>query len=248
MPSVRAASKSLRHAAAPMAPVALVEVPRHASPSVSRPSLEVAPQFRRQPPDVGGVYGRIGGLALRRPVGEARPDPGFAQRPEIFVGVFRSADVVAPVVDGGRAREDRLGSGEACALVHVARQVFLAQLAGGGEVAVLGPIPRHAAEERVPHVPVRLDQSREHDHPACVDHLRPRRFHARADCHDAPRAYVHAAVRNVHRSRLHGHHVAVADEILALRGQAPAGAWPGAGASGYAQGAERHCAAQKRAP
>src|SRR6185295_17675059 len=64
---------------------------------VVRMRLPVPVQTRK----VGEIDRLVAGLALRGAVGEARAEPGFPERAQIRRGVFGSADVVAPVVDGG---------------------------------------------------------------------------------------------------------------------------------------------------
>ena len=188
--------------------------PRQATPSAIRPSLEYCAQsffsFSRSGRSIGDVHV----VALLWPVGEARAEPGLLQRAQIGPRVVGAPDIVAPVVHEGDAGIDRLGGGEPRALVDVVRRAQFAEQQRGAEIAVVGLLARHAAEQRVPHVPVRLDQARQHDHAAAVDGPRARRVEVLSDRDDDAVAHVNVAILDV-AVLLHRHHIGFADDDVA---------------------------------
>jgi len=66
---------------------------------------------------------------------------------------------------------------------------------------------------------VRLDEARQHDHPAAFYHLRTAGLNVAADRDDRALAHVHVCVGQVAHARIHGHHVGVADKDLAALGK-----------------------------
>ena len=147
--------------------------PRQAMPSEIRPSFDSVPSLVSSASRSARSMVWVSGCACIGAVGEARAQAGFAQGPQVRLGEFGAADVVAPVVDEGDAGIDRLGRGQPGALVHVVGLVKPAERCGGAEIAVLRLVAGHAAQQRVPHVPVGLDEARQHDHALALDHRAP---------------------------------------------------------------------------
>ena len=179
----------------------------------------MTPPVHLLPLEVGEVDRLARRVRLRRAVGEAAADAGFPERAQVGVGEFGPADVVAPVVHEGDAAVQRLRGGEPGALVHVLGEIDLAEGGRSREVAVLALVARHAAQERVPHVPMRLDEARQHDHASAFYHLRAARRNVAADRDDCAAPYVHVGLGQVAGRGVHGHHVGVADHEFAPLGQ-----------------------------
>ena len=74
-----------------------------------------------------------------------------------------TADVVTPGVDAGDAGVEALDRRQPSAGVHIVRGHRAAKAGDRRKEAILALIARHAAEQRVPHVPVCIDEAREHD-------------------------------------------------------------------------------------
>src|SRR5277367_5407986 len=92
--------------------------------------------------------------ALRGAVGETRAQPRFAQGLEVGIGVAWTTDVMTPIMDVSDAVIDSLGAGEPRALIHIVREEFLTEHCCRSEIAKFRLVPRHAPEQRVPHVPM----------------------------------------------------------------------------------------------
>jgi hypothetical protein len=141
------------------------------------------------------------------PVGEAGPEARLGEGPEPGFRPVPAPDVVRPVVHRRDARVDRLGRRQAGPRVGVAGQEMPAEAGAGGEVArpvgaargwmagrgraAVGP----AAQQRVPHVPVRIDKPRGHDFPAGVYQHGFRNFWIPPDFLDDAVADVHVSPR-----------------------------------------------------
>jgi hypothetical protein len=201
---------------------------------LARKALPVAPE----PLEVGEID-RLGRrMRLWRPIREATAQPGFPQRFQVGGGKLGAADVVAPVVDEREPAEQRLYGGQAGSLVHVVGREQLAQGRHGREVAELPLVARHAPEQRIPHVPVGVDEARQHDHIAPVDRLRAACLEAGANGDDGAVLHVHVGARHVAEGRVHRHHEGIADDDLAALRKA--------GRSGRLSLGERACAHERR--
>jgi len=172
-----------------------------------------------QPLQIGEHDALVVRHSLGRAVGEARAEPRFPQCTQILLEVGGRTDVVTPIVDEGDAAVDRFGRREPCALIHIGGLVFLPERRGGAEVAQLGLFTRHAAKQRIPHMPVGFDQSGQHDHADAIDRRRAGCVELLADGHDHAVLHMNVAVLDVGRSGLHGHHIGVADDHVAARWQ-----------------------------
>ncbi len=85
---------------------------------------------------------------------------------------------------------DGLSGGWARTLVHVIRGHHRPEARDRREVAVRLLVAREAAEQCVPHMPVGLDESRQHDHVGGVDDLRIGSIHIGADRDDRAITYM----------------------------------------------------------
>ena len=75
------------------------------------------------------------------------------------------------------------------------------------------------AERRGPHVHMRIDESRDADHPGAVDHLSRGRLDPLGDGDDRAVADMHVAAGEVGHGGIHGEHGGAADDELAARRQ-----------------------------
>ena len=125
----------------------------------------------------------------------------------------------------GDAGVDRLRAREPCPTVHVAGLEFLPKRRCGAKIAELRLFARHAAQQRIPHMPVRLDQSGHQDHALALDRRRARRLDELADLDDDAVTHVHIAAREIRHAGLHGHHVGVADDDVVTRRQPSRRRW-----------------------
>src|SRR5262245_62380619 len=89
----------------------------------------------------------------------AGADADLGERADIGFGVGRAAHVVAPRMHEGHSGTDRLRGREPRALKDVIRAHLLAEARDGREIAFLGLVAGETAVERVPHVPIGLDQA-----------------------------------------------------------------------------------------
>ena len=103
---------------------------------------------------------------------------------------------------------DRLGGGQPTRGVHVVGGIERAHGARRGEVAVLLAVAGEAAQQRGPNVPVRLDESRQHEHAGAVDDLRARRAETASHGGDGAAANVHVAAGDVANGGVHRQDVA----------------------------------------
>ncbi len=202
--------------------------PAHAERQQS--SVGMARPVAVQPFQTGEVD-RLGrGQPSRVRERESAAQPGLGERPQIGIGMLGAADIVTPVMHEGDAAVERFGRGQARAVIHVARQERLAQGRGGGKIAARGLVAGHAAQQRVPHMPMGLDQAGQRDHVPAVDHHRIRRGEAAADRDDRAVAQQDVAVGEVAERRIHGHHIGFADQQVAALGSGRTAGWTGAAA------------------
>lgn len=88
-------------------------------------------------------------------------------------------------------------------------------------------------------MPVRFDQTGQHDHAAPVDEYRTRCIEAATHRDDVAAAHMHIGIGNVAARRVHGHDKGVLDDELALPGQFSNGRCARyAGTGGQAKGAK----------
>ena len=99
----------------------------------------------------------------------AGADSGLRERANVGFGVRGAAHVMAPGVHVGHAGIDRLGRGEPRGLEHVVRGHLRTEPRDGREISLLRLVAGEAAVERVPHVPVGLDETGHDDHAVAVD-------------------------------------------------------------------------------
>ena len=185
-------------------------------------------------------------MALHRSVREAPPQARLLQPAQRLARMLRGTYVVAPVMNESDAREHGLGAGQARAVIHVGGLVHPADAERGREVAVLLLGTRHAAQDRVPHVPVGLDQPRQHDHAARVEHLGTWRLQPAAHRDDRAVAHMDVGAGQVAGLAVHRHHMAAAHQPFTARGQATA-ARRGRGAACHRQRAQRGSATKQAA-
>ena len=164
----------------------------------------------------------------------AGADADRGERADIRLGMRRAAHVVAPGMHEGHAGIDRLRGGEPGALKDVAWGHLRPEPRHGREIAVLRPVAGEAAEQRVPHVPVGIDEARHHDHAGAVD-PQPASRHIAADRDDRAVAHMHRAAGDVAEPGVHRHHIGIGDGELAARRQLRRGA-----ASRLGQRRQRH--------
>src|SRR6059058_1750164 len=81
-----------------------------------------------------------------------------------------------------------------------------------GEVVVERATRKHAADGRLPGVPVRVDKTRHHDHYGCVDLFGFGRLDVASDLGDLAVLYEHIAVGHVADVGIHRDDEAVADQ------------------------------------
>ena len=140
------------------------------------------------------VHRRIVGKADRRAVGEASADAHVAHRGELGVGVLGAARIVRPVVNRGDAGGDRVDGRETGRAIVILRLHQRTETRRHREVTKRGNIgPNEQAERRGPHVHMRIDESRDADHPGAVDHLSRRRLDPLGDGDDGAVADMHVA-------------------------------------------------------
>ena len=188
------------------------------------PALPVAGEALDRP-----LVGRLGvGQALRPAAGMAGADADLGERADVGLGMAGAAHVVTPGVNEGHPGIDRLRGGEPRALKDVVSVHLLAEARDGREVAFLRLVAGEAAKERVPHVPMGLDQARHDDHAGAVDPL-PAALHVLADRDDLAVPDVDRPARDIAKRAVHGHHKGITDSELAARRQLrrPAIAVPG---------------------
>ena len=129
----------------------------------------VAPSASRSRVRSREIDARVVARARRRAVREPRANTDFGKRAQRGFRVLGRADVVAPVVHERDARVHGLGRREPPGRVHVIGRVERADGARRRKVAVLLPVAGEAAQQRGPHVPVRFDEARQHEHAGAVD-------------------------------------------------------------------------------
>jgi hypothetical protein len=230
-------------------PGAELAAPRHAErdePFV-RPAVPVlGERLERR------LVGHLGvGHALRPAAGMAGADADRGERAHVGFGVRGAAHVVAPGMNVGGAGIDRLRRREPGPLEHVVRGHLRAEPGDGREIALLRLVAGEAAVERVPHVPVGVDEAGHDDHAGAVD-PQAAAGDVLADRDDVAVAHMDRPAGDVAERRVHGHHIGVGDGELAPRRERTAAArlsdqrrGPQRGRTGRAEGGN---AAEKTAP
>ncbi len=140
----------------------------------------------------------------------ARANTGHRQRVDIGLGMGEAAHIVAPGVHERHSGVDRLRRREPRALKNVVRVHLLAEARDRREIAVFGLVAGETAKQRVPHVPMGLDQPGHDDHAGAVD-LRPAALHVLADRDDLAVPDVHRTAGNIAQRAIHRHHIGVGD-------------------------------------
>jgi hypothetical protein len=125
-------------------------------------------------------------------------------------------------MNSGHPVVNRFGGGKPGALEHVAGLVFDAEQSRGAEIAEFRLLARHAAQKRVPHMPVGFDQPGQYDRSAAVDHLGARCANALADGHDDSVLHMHIATGDVTEREIHCHDVGAADDEIPACGKSAA--------------------------
>ena len=115
-------------------------------------------------------------------------------RAQLGVGMRGRARVVRPVVHGGDAGIGQLDQAEHHAAVEILGRVELRGRVLRREIAEAA-VADEVASERAPHVVVRVDEARHHDHVGGVDHLGAGRGEIGADRLDAAVANVDVGAR-----------------------------------------------------
>jgi hypothetical protein len=160
---------------------------------------------------------RLGvGQALCPAAGVAGTDADLGKRTNIGLGMRRAARVVKPGMHEGHSGIDRFRRREPRALKDIVRAHLLAEARHRREIAFLRLVARKAAEQRVPHVPMSLDEAGHHDHAGGVD-LFAAPDHVLADGDDFAIAHVYGAARDIPECAVHRHHVSIGDGELAAR-------------------------------
>jgi hypothetical protein len=202
-------------------PGAELAAPRHAErdQAVVRTALPVlGERFERR------LVGHLGvGHALRPTAGMPGADADLRERAHVGFGMRGAAHVVAPGMNVGGAGIDRLGCGEPGALEHVVRGHLRAEPRDGREIALLRLVTGETAIERVPHVPVGLDEAGHDDHAVAVD-PQAAAGDVLADRDDVAVAHMDGPAGDVAERRVHGHHIGVGDGELTARRQRSAAA------------------------
>ena len=155
--------------------------------------------------------GRMVELAERPPLAARRhavrvdgADAGVLQPLDPGVGVVGRVVDVRPVQQGRHAAVERLERPGVVADVDVFRAVMAAHASEHDrEVMVERAAGEHTAHGRLPRVPVRVDESRHHDHPCRVDLLRTGRLETASDLDDLAVLDKHVAVRDVTDTGIH---------------------------------------------
>ena len=147
---------------------------------------------------VHGLVGVLGRVRDVRPV-EQRRDPGVERLER--AGVVPDVDVLGPVVEPDLAE-------------HVV------------EVGVERAAREHAAHRRLPRVPVRVDEARQHELPGRVDLLGIADVELRADLDDLPVLDQDVGVRDLADLRIHRHDKTASDDQTLAHRPAPAPAKP----------------------
>jgi hypothetical protein len=151
--------------------------------------------------------------AGRHAVGVDRADACVLQALDRRVGVVGRVVDVRPVEERRHARVQRLERAGVVADVDVLRAVEAADLAEHDrEVVVERAGGQHAADRRLPRVPVRVDEAGHHDHPGRVDLLGVRDPEIPPDVHDLAVLDENLAARDVADGRVHRDDEAVADQ------------------------------------
>ena len=133
---------------------------------------------------VGEQNGLLRRLVDRLAERPAAAQAGVVDGAQVGLGMCAASDVVAPRMNAGDAGVQRLDRREPRARIHVLRAHRAGEARDCREETVLALVAGHAAEQRVPHMPVRIDEAGHHDSALRVDHRRARCRHIRADRHD----------------------------------------------------------------
>jgi hypothetical protein len=142
-------------------------------------------------------------------------------------------------VHGGDAGIGELHQSQHHAVVEVIRTVELRGRILGREIAE-AIVGGEIAAERAPHVIVRVDEARHHDHVGGIDHLSIARGQIWPDPRDAAVTDEHIRARQGAQRGVDGDHCTVLDQIRS------APRWPGGALrEGLSGGAERQAAAQR---
>ncbi len=179
-----------------------------------RPALPIPGEALDRP-----LVGRLGvGQTLRPTAGMAGANTDLGERADVRLGVGRAAHVVAPGMHEGHSGIDRLRGRKPRALKDVIRSHLLAETRDGREIAFLRLVAGEAAVERVPHMPMGLDQAGHDDHARAVD-LLPAALHILADRDDLAVAHVDRAAGDIAERAVHRHHMGIGDGEFAARRQ-----------------------------
>ena len=222
----------------------LCDSPRRLTPKVTSPSkaVPVGEILALDPIDIGEVERLVARHLVDMAVGVAGAQHRVPVRPQFGVGVRGRARVVRPVVHGGDAGVGALDEPEHDAAVEVVRAVELRGRALGREIAEAA-VADEVAAERAPHVIVRVDETRHHDHVGRVDHLGVRCGQIRSDRGDPAVADEYVGARQGAQRRVDGHDRAILDQVVAARpGRS------GALRDGPSGKAKRHAASQRGRP
>ena len=112
---------------------------------------------------------------------------------------------------------NRLGERQAVTVVYVFRHEVFGQGVFDQEIAAA--FDQKIAEDRVPHMPVGVDEARHDDHAVGIDNFRVRRRDFGRNGDDRTILDMHIATIQFTDPFIHTQYVAATDQILALRWQ-----------------------------
>ena len=194
------------------------------------------------PIDIGEVERLVTRHLVDMPIGVAGAQHRVPVRPQLGIGVRGGARVVRPVVYGGDAGIGELHQPQHHAVVEVVRAVELRSRILGRKIAEAA-IADEVSAECAPHVIVRVDETRHHDHVGRVDHLGVRCGQIRSDPGDPAVADEYIGARQGAQRLVDGHHRAILDEVGSARPRRS-----GALRDGPCGKAKRHAATQRGRP
>jgi len=150
---------------------------------------------------------------LRIAVGEHGPHAGIGERLHGGIGVLGRVVDVRPIEDAGDAAVDGTERTEVIAGIHVIRGVVGAEcFLHDRNVVVERTIRQHVAQDALPHVPVRVDETGHYDHAGGIDHLGVGRGDIGPHCRDLAALDQHVRLLEVADCAVEREHATAFDE------------------------------------